>query len=515
MSLLDYVNIKQGTKSTMRFSAGNTLPLTQLPFAMAAFTPQTDASRGTWFYHPDDRSLEGIRLTHQQGVWLGDYGALLFTLQQGEPNETVETAWSSYRPWESEMYPHYAKHTFQRACANFEVTPTERGGYIRLTYDSTEKNWLSIFPPLKGEYTYEFDPAKNRLIGSVEGSSSGGACNFVMHFIIQFDRQTKIGSVAFSDSHQNIHLQVSSKTAEAQIAISYISPEQALQNLHQDNKENFDNARDYAKEIWEEYLSRIIIETDTIEQKKTFYSCLYRVFLHPSKCYELDNGVAVHYSPIDGAIRKGKLYTNNVFWDTYRTVFPLFSIIAKNEYKEFVEGFVQLYRENGWLPRAPVMGETGCMPSTLIDGIIADGAVKGLINGELLETAFQGMLQHATTKAPRQSYGRNGVEEYVQYGYVPCDVYGQSVNLTLDAAYGDFCIAQVAKVLGRAEIEAEYRQRATNYQNLFDGKTGFMRGKDTNGQMRPHFNPIEWGGAIIVKALPGKAPLTYPMILTG
>ncbi|MCL2698998.1 MAG: GH92 family glycosyl hydrolase [Defluviitaleaceae bacterium] len=501
MSLLDYVNIKQGTRSTMRFSAGNILPLTQLPFAMAAFTPQTDSTRGTWFYHPDDRSLEGIRLTHQAGVWLGDFGALLFVPQAGTPGnmgemgETPAAAWSSYRPQDAVTAPHYAKFTFQRARADFETVPAERGGFIRVTYDGAGQNWLSVLPPIKGDYTYSYDSDSKRLYGTAGGPTVGNSCNFTMHFVISFDNETKLGDVLISDEHQNTHIQIISKTVTAQIAVSYISREQALLNLGQDRQESFDKAKEFASKKWEGYLSRIEIETETEAQKRTFYTCMYRVFLFPSKCYELDKeGNPVHYSPIDGVTREGKLYTNNVFWDTYRTLYPLYSIIAKEEYAECAEGFIQLYRENGWLPRAPVMGETGCMPSTLIDGFLADGAVKGLIRGELLETAFEGMLKHATTESPRKSSGRNGVTEYQKYGYVPCDVLDQSVNLTLDAAYGDFCIAEMAKLLNKPDIEREFRKRALNYCHLFDKETGFMRGRDTKGKMRENFNPIEWGG---------------------
>ena len=258
---------------------------------------------------------------------------------------------------------------------------------------------------------------------------------------------------------------------------------------------SFDQMRQNAEETWEEYLSRIEIEPVDEKQMRTFYSCMYRTGLFPHKAYELSGGKAVHYCPFDGSVREGLRYTDNGFWDTYRTEYPFLARIAPQEYARMLEGFIADYRDGGWLPRWPSIGERGCMPSTLIDAVIADAAVKGIIGGELLETAFEGMLKHANQDAPNEDLGRNGAVAYVKYGYVPKDLYARdSVNLTLDAAYGDFCIAQVAHVLGKAEIEKEYRKRALNYRNLFDPATGFMRGRTTEGKFTEPFDPFDWGG---------------------
>ena len=222
---------------------------------------------------------------------------------------------------------------------------------------------------------------------------------------------------------------------------------------------------------------------------------MYRTGLFPHKAYELHDGKSVHYCPFDGSVRPGVRYTDNGFWDTYRTEYPLLARIARSEYAEMLEGFIADYRDGGWLPRWPSIGERGCMPSTLIDAVIADAAVKGIVRKELLETALEGMLKHANTDAPNEDLGRQGAGAYVKYGYVPKDIVDHdSVNLTLDAAYGDFCIAQVAHVLCKPEIEAQYRLRARNYKNIFDAQTGFMRGKKTDGTFDDDFDPYTWGG---------------------
>ena len=199
----------------------------------------------------------------------------------------------------------------------------------------------------------------------------------------------------------------------------------------------------------------------------------------------------VHYDTTARSVKKGVLYTNNGFWDTYKTVYPLYSIIAPKEYEEMLEGFLNSYRETGFLPKWLSPDERGLMPGTLIDAVIADAAAKGLAQ-HLLPELLEAMLTAATTQSGQNCYGRQGTLDYIKYGYVPSS-YHESVNHTLDYAYSDYCISRVADVLGRSDIAAQYRQSALNYQNIFDAETGFMRAKDQNGQFRPNFNDTSWG----------------------
>ena len=237
------------------------------------------------------------------------------------------------------------------------------------------------------------------------------------------------------------------------------------------------------------------LKTDDEKSLSTFYSCMYRAFLFPRKAYETDNnGKTVHYAPKTGEVKDGVRYTDTGFWDTSRTLFPLFSLIARDEYEEMLRGFVNDYLECGYLPRWISIGEVGCMPSTLIDCTIADAVVKGIGTRELWETALRGMIHHANTEASDRRYGRNGALAYKKYGYVPKNLQKESVNLTLDAAYGDWCIATVAKALGYDDIYSEYIERSKNYKNLFDTETGFMRGRDEEGKMSEDFDPCIWGG---------------------
>ena len=492
MGYLQYVNVKQGTFSEHRFSNGNTLPLVQLPFAMTGFAPQTE-DHGGWFYHPASRSVEGIRLTHQPSPWIADYGTFLLTPQTDAIFDTPSRAWSGYRPSEAILSPHYLRVRFLRARTDFELTPTERGCKLRLRYPQGRTPILSLFPVF-GNYTFRVDYDENCAYATSDGARGDFHKDFktylVLRFSVPIDREKTVCGDTF------LHIAFRDTAVEADAATSYVSFEQAKANCDAECAGvTFDEQREKAAQIWEEYLSRIEIEPTDERQMRTFYSCMYRTGLFPHKAYELQDGKPVHYCPFDGTVRPGVRYTDNGFWDTYRTEYPLLARIARKEYAEMLEGFIADYVDGGWLPRWPSIGERGCMPSTLIDAVIADAAVKGIIGGTLLETALEGMLKHANNDAPNEDLGRQGASAYLKYGYVPKDlVTRDSVNLTLDAAYGDFCIAQVAHVLGKTDIEAAYRKRALNYKNLFDAETGFMRGKKTDGTFDASFDPFDWGG---------------------
>ena len=496
MSYLPYVHTRMGTKSIPRRSHGNTLPLTQTPFGMASFCIQTDG--GTkWFYHPEHEYAEGVRLTHQFSPWLWDFGTVLMTPQNDCVANDGGGAWSGRRLSDTVEAPDYLALTFLRSNCRFELTPTDRCAAIRLTFGDDRPSYLSFLPTMGG-YTYRYDAQTSTLFGETDGIMAGIAKDFKTYFVLRFGEGQVDAAGTYSvgeGGNACIHIALTGKTLDARMGLSYISPEMALAAMEREcGEKSFEAIREETRAAWEEKLSRIEVETDTEEEMQTFYSCLYRLFLFPRKAYELNEaGEAVHYSPADGKTHRGVRYVDNCFWDTARTVYPLFTLVAREEYAEMLEGFVNDYREGGWLPRCINMGEVGCMPSTLIDGVIAEAAVSGIGSREVLETALEGMLHHANHNAPDRRFGREGVEDYLKYGYVPRD-YRESVNLTTDFAYGDWCIARVAEVLGRDDLVAEYDRRTMSYKNLYDPVSGFMRGRDREGRMAESFDPCTWGG---------------------
>ena len=506
MKYLPFVNIKQGSDSVHSFSNGNTLPLTQLPFAMAAFAPQT-SGESSWFYHPRARVLEGVRLTHQPSPWIADYGTVLFHPQKRGPQFDPVRRRSGFRPEEAVLQPHYMKLRFLKSRSVFELVPTLRGGMMRISFDSPEENWLSVLP-FRGDFTAEYRAEDDRLYVTVNNCGGQNTVGFRLYCVVRFQpgqvkREGHICGTREAQSVANnvcgrlagIHLSLTGAYAEAAIGTSFISFMQAEENLRQDTAgKTFEDLKAEGESLWESYLSRVEIGSDDENQLKTFYSCMYRAFLYPHRVYEIDPaGNTLHYSPCDGKIRPGVRYTDNGFWDTYRTCYPFYAIVARDEYREMVRAFVNDYEECGWLPRWPSIGERGCMPSTLIDAVLCDAAMKDLMDRETMESALAGMLKHANTVAPNDDYGRSGVDRYVALGYVPIEAHIESVNLTADAAYGDWCIARIAEKLGKNEIAAAYDLRAKNYRNLFDPETGFMRPRFENGAFRPDFSPIAWG----------------------
>ena len=502
MKYIPYVNIRMGTASVNRFSHGNTLPYTQLPWAMCGFMPQTDGNAGGWFFHADARAVEGIRLTHQPSPWINDYGTFLMTPQAGTRAlyEHFSGGWSGYRPEETTFRPDLLSVRFLRQRCTFSLTPTERGGMFRLHYDMLKNIGLTFYP-LKGENGWRYDARTGVLYGWTNGHSQDKPVDFKMYIAVQFDPAhiDADASHAFTCGNlgQGYHLMLKNADITARLGTSYLSEAQALWNLNEDmGTKTFEEVQQAAEERWEEILHRIEIEAEE-DTMKTFYSCLYRTVLFPHKTYEhdMETGRVVHYSPFTGKKHDGVRYTDNGFWDTYRTVYPLYALMARDEYAEILDGFVADYRDGGWLPRWPSFGEVGCMPSTLIDAVIADAAVKGIGTKELWQEALNGMINHANHDGPEARYGRNGAEDYCRLGYMPRNKVHESVNLTLDAAYGDYCIARVAEVLGYdTAFIAEYDRRSKNYANLFDKETGFMRGRDEEGNMAPDFDPLRWGG---------------------
>ena len=504
MNYLPLVNTKMGTASHPRRSYGNTLPLTQLPFGMASFCLQTEVTRA-WFYHPEHEFSEGVRLTHQFSPWIGDFGAFLFMPQNDCVAATGAGAWSGIRKQECIEAPHYLRTHFLRSDCTLELTPTERGGAIRLTFGDSRPSYLSLLPVL-GNYSYRFDAQTNTLYGCTDGHAQGDCKEFHAYIAVRFLHGCVNAERTYAQGEGGsacMHVALADNVCEARIGISYISEQMAAAAIDRECKNStFEELMAQAEQAWEQKLSCIEIKAKDEQQLRTFYSCLYRVFLFPHKAYELDaDGTPVHYVPRDGSVKAGVRYTNNCFWDTYRTEFPLLSLIARQEYAEILAGLVTDYTDGGWLPRCTSMGEVGCMPSTLIDAIIAEAAAEGIGDRTVLEHALEGMLYHANHEAEDARYGRNGALAFVKYGYVPREMHRESVNLTQDFAYGDWCIARVAETLGKQELVHEYDQRAGYYKNLFDPSSGFMRGKDVNGNMANEFDPCTWGGknALIAK----------------
>ncbi|MEK4516158.1 GH92 family glycosyl hydrolase [Paenibacillus sp. FSL H8-0122] len=509
MKLVDYVNPMQGTESDFRYSNGNTLPLTAMPFGMAAWCPQTHEAGGTWFFHPRHRHLEGIRLTHQPSPWIGDYGHLTLLPQSGPLLLSPGARSSSFKPEEMQVAPHYLSVSLQRYRTRLELTPTERCAALRITYDEPHQNRL-IIAPLKGESHFVFQPEMRRITGYTRGHTAGVPDNFAMYFVFQFDTDLIMEeSGIFNGDYQPLGTYEGtgerlgayaglalpeSGVAGVKCGTSFISGEQALLNLEREIGEcSFGEILSTAEASWEERLSRITVESTDEENLRTFYSCMYRVCLFPRTWHEYnEQSEQIHYSPFNGSICQGPMYSDIGLWDVYRTSLPLYSVLFPTLLGEIMQAWTLAYEENGWLPKWLSPGERSAMPGTLIDAAAADAIVKGIggFNAELL---YEGLLKHADHPAADERLGRRGLELYLQHGYLPHDRFHESVSNTLDYVYGDFCIAQIARILGKMDDYERFMSRAQNYKRLFDPAVGFMRGRNEDGTWQEFFDPLQWG----------------------
>ncbi|MBF8808582.1 MAG: GH92 family glycosyl hydrolase [Enterococcus lacertideformus] len=489
---IQHIDTRHGTANQGTFSNGNCQPYTGVPFGMNYFAPQTTDQNGSWWFHPNDRVFQGYRLTHQPSPWMGDFSHFVLTPISGSLTEnTLFHAQSSYRPEESIFCPTHLSIHQLRYGIHSTLIPSMYGGVLTIDYSQNESGLLLSFPGKhrlikKDDYTIE---------GQVTHFAGSEDPNFTFYFILQFEKplqSTKHVNI-INDKANSIPLYFGdTKKQVVRFGTSFISSEQASFNLEQELKQTPKEYLANSDQQWQNYFDRIKIEHHDPKQTSTFYHNLYRVFLFPQTFYEIDpNGQKVHYDTTNRRVKPGVLYTNNGFWDTYKTVYPLYSLIAVEKYEEMLEGFLNSYYETGFLPKWLSPDERGLMPGTLIDAIIADASVKG-IRPDLMAEFLEAMKKGATIQSKKQNYGRQGTTDYLKYGYVP-NTYHESINHTLDYAYSDFCISQVAKTLADKETTRCYQKQSFNYQNVFDPETGFMRSKDTKGVFRTPFSATRWG----------------------
>ena len=481
--LLETIDTRFGTASKHAFSRGNTLPYTSIPFGMNYFVPQTSDQEGVWFFDPHLPIFQGIRLTHQPSPWIGDYSWLLLTPVTGQlGGDSLFHRQSSYDIDRASFQPHYLKIFSLRYQIESQLTPTCYGASIRLK--QKQGKTLSLYLHAADELTVEQVDQRNLALRQ-KGKTETNKNPLILFTTLKMNTDI----LAVSQESGDWRIDLTDSHAEIQLATSFISPSQALINLPQ---KDFDSCKADAQADWENLLHRFDI-VETGDTDRTFFDhCLYRLFLFPQTFYEVDeSGQAIHVDLATGTVKPGVLFSNNGFWDTFRTTFPLFALIIPEHYHLFLEGFLNSYRDTGFLPKWLAPDERGMMPGTLLDGIIADSACKDMAP-DLEEELLQAMLETASKSDPLGINGRHGLAQYQELGYLSTDNH-ESVSHTLDYTYSDFCIASCAKKRGKREIAETYKAASQNYRHLFDAETGYMRARDSQGNFRPNFSPYSWG----------------------
>lgn len=511
--LLSYINPLMGTDSDFSLSNGNTYPAIATPWGMNFWTPMTSKMGDGWTYKYHDKTIRGIKQTHQPSPWINDYAAFSLMAVTGDLKYKEDERVSHFSHKAETVRPDYYSVYLADYDVVAEVTPTERAAHFRFTFPETDQAFILLDAFFKGSMV-KIIPEERKIIGYCRNNSGGVPENFHNYFVAEFDKDFDLthtwnddwtlqeNSTESKGEHVGAIIGFKTKRGEAvhvKVASSFISPEQAQLNLDREiGQKSFKESRKAASEAWEKELGRIEVSTSNIDHLRTFYSCLYRVLLFPRKFYELDaNEQIMHYSPYNGQVLPGYMFTDNGFWDTFRAVFPFFNMMYPDLNSNIMEGLVNTYNESGWLPEWASPGHRDCMIGSNSAPIIADAHLSG-VGGFDKETLFDAMLKNATEPdgRPVNSVGRAGLDYYNELGYVPYDVgIHENAARTLEYAYADFTIAQMAKSLGKDDIADMYYEKSLNYKKLFDPSTKLMRGKNKDGSFQAPFNPLKWGDA--------------------
>ena len=506
-----YVNPLMGTQSSFELSTGNTYPAIARPWGMNFWTPQTGKMGDGWQYTYTANKIRGFKQTHQPSPWINDYGQFSIMPVTGklEFDEEKRASWFSHKG--EIATPSYYKVYLAEHDVVTEMTPTERAVLFRFTFPENEHSYIVVDAFDKGSYV-KVIPEENKIIGYTTRNSGGVPENFKNYFVIEFDKpftykgtfadkKLEEGNLEQKADHTGAIIGFSTRKGEivhARIASSFISFEQAAQNLKELGNDSFEQLAQKGNDAWNNVLGKIEVEGGNLDQYRTFYSCLYRSLLFPRKFYEFTaDGQPVHYSPYNGQVLPGYMYTDTGFWDTFRCLFPFLNLMYPSVNKEIQEGLINTYKESGFFPEWASPGHRGCMIGNNSASVLVDAYMKGEKVDDV-KTLYEGLIHGTENVHPEvSSTGRLGYQYYNKLGYVPYDVkINENTARTLEYAYDDWCIYQLAKALNRPKKEIElFAKRAMNYRNVFDKESKLMRGRNENGQFQSPFSPLKWGDA--------------------
>lgn len=508
---VDYVSTLVGTMSKHALSTGNTYPAVALPWGMNFWTPQTGKMGDGWAYTYDSDKIRGFKQTHQPSPWINDYGQFSIMPVTGKVvfNQDERASWFSHKA--EVATPYYYKVYLADFDVVTEFSPTERAAAFRFTFPKTKDAYVVVDVLDNGSYI-KVIPSERKIIGYTTKNSGGVPENFKNYFVLKFDKpftyvatvgdgKIDVSSTESSANHAGGIIGFETYRGEqvnVSVASSFISFEQAELNLRELGDRTLEQVACDAKEKWNDVLGRIEVEDNDADKLRTFYSCLYRSVLFPRSFYEIDaKGEVVHYSPYNGKVLPGYMFTDTGFWDTFRCLFPFLNLMYPSVNVRIQEGLANAYKESGFLPEWASPGHRGCMVGNNSASVVSDAWMKGL-RGYDIETLWEAVKHGAAHVHPSvPSTGRLGYEYYNKLGYVPYNVgIKENAARTLEYAYDDWCIYQLGLALGKPEKElAPFAKRALNYRNLFDAEHKLMRGKNEDGKFQSPFNPLKWGDA--------------------
>ena len=531
-SLTGYVDTRRGTNASGSFSRGLDIPAAAVPNGFNFWVPMTRANGDSFLYSyqqdNDDANkpvLQGLGISHEPSPWMGDRSQLAFMPSlvpaDGAPDASLGARGLEFDHADETAQPDYYGVTFTDG-VRAEVTPTDHGAVLRFTYPGDTGAVLVDKPG--GGSSLTFDQATGTLSGWVDGGGAGGTRMYVAGV---FDRTPTAAGTAAGDEPDARYATFdtsSQHSVELRVATSFIGQDQAKHNLDLEVAgRTFDQVRAAATSAWQKRLGVIDVSGATQDQLVTLYSNLYRLNLYPNSEFENAGTVAkpqYEYaspvSPTSGAptdtatnakIVPGTMYVNNGFWDTYRAAWPAYSLLYPDVAAKLVDGFVQQYRDGGWISRWSSPGYADMMTGTSSDVAFADAYLRGALPTSLALDAYDAALKNATVAPPTSAVGRKGLSSSIFLGYTPATT-TESVSWGLEGMINDFGIGNMAKKLAddpatpdarRAQLRDEsayFLARATDYPALFDPSVGFFQGKNADGTFvssAKDFDPTVWG----------------------
>ncbi|MFJ8669471.1 GH92 family glycosyl hydrolase [Streptomyces sp. NPDC093600] len=517
--LSDYASTTRGTNSSGSFSRGNTFPATAVPHGFNFWTPVTNSASKSWLYeyargnNADNLpTVQAFAASHEPSPWMGDrqtFQVMPSAAAGAPPTGRVERA-LAFRHEKETARPHYYGVTFENGL-KAEMAPTDHAAMMRFTYPGEDAS--VVFDNVTEEGGLTLDAATGSFTGysDVKSGLSTGATRMFVYGV--FDAPVTASAAQGVKGHLRFDAGAD-RTVTLRLATSLISVEQAKANLADEIPAGtgFATVKERAQDAWDAILGRVEVEGATQDQLVTLYSSLYRLYLYPNSGFEKvgsKHQYASPFSPMAGPdtptrtgakIVDGKVYVNNGFWDTYRTTWPAYAFLTPKKAGELVDGFVQQYKDGGWISRWSSPGYADLMTGTSSDVAFADAYVKGVDFDA--EAAYEAALKNATVVPPSRGVGRKGMETSPFLGYASTETH-EGLSWSLEGYLNDYGIAKMAEALHKKTGEKRYQEeaayflsRAQKYVSLFDAKAGFFQGRDLKGAWRvpsDRYDPRIWG----------------------
>ena len=504
---VDRVNPYIGTGSG-KIGYGGTMPFVTPPFGMTDWTPQTRQNKlSVVSYKYEDTTISGFIGTHQPAIWMGDYGYVTLMPEIGALKTTPEARKLPFKHSDEVARPDYYSVWMDAGNSKrirTEMTATERCAYMRFTFPAGDDPKVIVEasrPGIAGLTAVSIGNSEIEGYNPDRVDAELGPFklpNFKGYFVVQFRQKFKVAGVYDPKSQPPAEATgayakfttTDGEVIEARIGTSFISMQQARANLSAEIPEwDFEALRKKLREQWNEKLSRVTVEGANEDEIKTVTTALYHALLYPRIFSEQGR----YYSAYDDKLHSGESYNAYSIWDTFRAENSLLTLVAPERIPGMITALLNDYKEGGWMPKWPNPSYTNIMIGTHADSLVAE-AINKHFKGFDYDLAWKAVYKDAMTppdddmqhkwydREPHTPYeARAGLTYLKQLGYIPTDKTAEAASSTLEDSYDDWCVAQVAKALGKTKDFEFFLHRSLNYQHLFNKETGFMQGKKSDG----------------------------------